>query len=305
MIEIIVKEHRSLYSHNVGVIKKYNDNTYKVMELKSLRNKGVQDNKDYSPKGSVNEDKLDCNIRRAKGKIQEYVLCNPWDYFVTLTLDKKKYDRYDLEKYHKDLTIFIRNLNKKREKKIKYLFIPEQHQDGAWHIHGFISGLNDSDLRKFKSTEKLPIYILDKLEKGQDVFQWVEYFKRFGFCDLEPIKNKARASSYVRKYITKELAKCVKDMGAHMYYCSRGLKKAEIIQKGTVSAKYTPTWNDEHVSVQWVENVTERQVLEYLEYNNNMSKAKIQEQIQTASKKLRLSLHGFREISSDQVIPFT
>lgn len=276
MIRIIDKEARNLYSYNVGVIKKYGNNTYKISVLKSLRNKGVIDSRNFSKKCTVNENKLDCNIRRAKSKIQEYVMCNDWDMFITLTLDQRKYDRYNLAKYHKDLSQFIRDINKNRTDKLKYLFIPEMHKDGAWHIHGFIKGLDQSELRLFTLDEKLPLYIREKLSNGQEVYQWVKYYEKFGFCDLEPVRDKSRASSYVRKYITKELAQCVKETGAHMYYCSKGLKKAEIIQKGTVSAKYNPTYIDEHVSVQWVEFIDDNEALTYLQNKNNTIKQEIQ-----------------------------
>lgn len=276
MINIIAKERRDLYSYNVGVVKKYGSGTYKIMELKTLRNKGVEDNREYSPKGSVHDSKLDCNVRRAKSKIQEYVMCNDWDMFVTLTLDKRKYDRYNLSKFHKDLTQFIRIQNRKSNNDIKYLFIPEEHQDGAWHIHGFIKGLDKSELRLFTLDEKLPLYIREKLIKCQEVYQWIKYYDKFGFCDLEPIRDKKRASSYVRKYITKELAQCVKDTNAHMYYCSRGLKTAEIIQKGTVSAKYNPTYVDDHVSVQWVEHIDDNEALSYLRDKNITIREEIQ-----------------------------
>lgn len=276
LIEIVSKEKRNLYSYNVGIVKKYGHGTYKVAELKTLRNKGVFDNRSYTKKCTVNDKKLDCNIRRAKSKIQEYVMCNEWDMFITLTLDKTKYDRYNLKKFHKDLTQFIRIRNREAHNDIKYLFIPEEHKDGAWHIHGFIRGLDLSELRLFTLDEKLPLYIREKLSNGQEVYQWVKYYEKFGFCDLEPIRDKSRASSYVRKYITKELAQCVKETGAHMYYCSRGLKVAEIIQKGTVSAKYNPTYIDEHVSVQWVEFIDDNEALTYLQNKNNTIKQEIQ-----------------------------
>jgi hypothetical protein len=267
-IRIAYKVPRELYSHDVGILKKYGD-TYKVVRLKTLRNKGMSLINGYVPKGTAHDEKLECNIRRSKAKIQEYVMCNDWDYFVTLTLDKKKYDRYNLERYHKDITLFIRDINKRREIKVKYLFIPEQHKDGAWHIHGFVSGLRPSDLRIFGLDETLPLYIREKLNKGCNVYEWVKYRERFGFCDLEEIKSKERASSYVRKYITKELAQCVKEIGAHMYYCSKGLNKAQEIKRGNVSAKYNPTYQDEHVSVQWLpKDITEQQARDYIQGND-------------------------------------
>lgn len=267
-INIVYKVPKNLYSHDVAILKKYGDG-YKLMQLKTLRNKGMEIKYNYVPKGAAHDEKLDCNIRRAKGRIEEYVRCNDWDFFVTLTLDKRKYNRYDLERFHRDLSLFVKRESRKRSRRIKYLFIPEQHKDGAWHIHGFIYGLKASELRLFELTDKLPQYIRDKLSEGYNVYEWVEYREAFGFCDLEEIKSKERASNYVRKYITKELAQCVKEMGAHMYYCSRGLQKAKEIKRGKVSGKYNPTYEDEHVSVQWLPgNLTEKQAREYIQGND-------------------------------------
>lgn len=276
-IQIAYKVPRNIYSHDVGILKKYGD-VYKVVKIKTLRNKGMSIQYNFVPKGTAHDEKMECNIRRAKGKIQEYVLCNEWSYFVTLTLDPKKYDRYNLEKFHKDMNEFIKGINKRRDSKIKYLFIPEQHKDGAWHMHGFITGLIESDLRIFKLSETLPLYIREKLNKGCNVYEWVKYRNRFGFCDLEEIKSKERASSYVRKYITKELAQCVKDIGAHMYYHSRELKGAEEIKRGNVSAKYNPTYEDDHISMQWLPaDVTEKQAREFIYGNDITTKEIIQD----------------------------
>lgn len=240
MIEITYKKgFYGNYDYNVGYLKKYGDR-YKVQVVGCVRKKGVKLN--IRPKGTVNDKKDDCNIRRAKNRIKEVVLCNDWDYFMTLTLDKRKYDRYNLPKYIKDLSQFIRDLRKKLNRDIKYLLVPEMHKDGAWHMHGFIKGLCISDVELFKVDSKIPFYIKDKLEKGQLVYRWLDYEKKFGFCDLEPIRDKERASSYVTKYVTKDLGTGVTDINAKMYYSSRGLEYAKTIKKGDTSTLYSPDY---------------------------------------------------------------
>ena len=59
--------------------------------------------------------------------IYELAACNPWDWFVTFTLDKNKYDRTNLPKFQKDLSQFIRDFRKKTGAQVKYMLIPEQH----------------------------------------------------------------------------------------------------------------------------------------------------------------------------------
>ena len=239
-IEVVYKQSTSLYDYNVAFLKEYREGVYKVQRLKCVRKQGVS-NSNYSAKNSVNENKLDCNLRRAKNTIKELVMCNDWEYFATLTLDKTKYNRYDLKKYIKDLSQYIRDL-RKRGNDIKYLLIPERHKDGAWHIHGFFSGLNQEELKEFSLSEKLPSYIKNSIKQGKKIWNWVGYSLKFGFNELEEIRDIDKVSSYVTKYITKDLSDTVNELGAKTYYCSRGLKRAKTIKRGYTAENYIPSY---------------------------------------------------------------
>lgn len=84
-----------------------------VSTLGCVRNSDIVcDDDKYSERCSVNDKKLTENIKRSKSKIYELACCNSWDWFFTATLDKSKYDRSDLEKFHKDLTQWFRNYGK-------------------------------------------------------------------------------------------------------------------------------------------------------------------------------------------------
>lgn len=268
-IEIVYKKYvSSAYDYNVAFLKKYG-NRYKVQVLKCVRKKGVKSSV-YSAKGTVNEKKLDCSIRRTKNAIKELVICNDWEYFITLTLDQKKYDRYNLAKFNKDLSQYIRDLRKKYETDIKYLLIPEQHKDGAWHMHGFLMGLPKAELELFDKKQKLPYYILNKLENGEEIYNWVGYQNKFGNCDIEPIRDKERVSSYVTKYVTKDLENSIQELNAKMYYCSRGLSRAKAIKKGCTTEMYNPTYIKQSdtgeflYSEQWLQPMSEKQALMYI-----------------------------------------
>lgn len=52
------------------------------------------------------------------------------------------------------------------------------------------------------------------------------YQEKFGFCSLAHIKDPERAAGYITKYVSKDLARCISDYGAHMYRCSIGLARA-------------------------------------------------------------------------------
>ena len=102
---------------NVAILKMYNPTCYKLSIHRSIPALGSS--VAHKKKGTVNTKKLLANLSRAKNKVQEYALCNNFDYFVTLTIDRLKYDRYDLKKYYKDLGKFINNYNTNHSSKIK------------------------------------------------------------------------------------------------------------------------------------------------------------------------------------------
>ena len=180
--------------------------------------------------------------------------CNPWDFFFTGTLDPSKYDRSDLDSFHKDLTCYIKSLNRSSKRHIKFLFIPELHSDKkSWHIHGFISGLLPEDLKKFAVGDIMGKSIADRVLLGKSVYSWLGYSNKFGYCDLEPISNAEAVSKYITKYINKDLAHSVTDLNAHLYYHSRGLKTAEIIKKGTMSANIAPDFSNEYCDIVWLD----------------------------------------------------
>lgn len=197
-----------------------------------------EDIEDYLEKAE--QGKSEESIRRARDKIFEYSACNDFDYFVTLTLDNQKTEfRTDLKKVYKTISQWFRDY-KKKNKDFCYLIIPEEHKKEGWHFHGLVRGIPKSDLTDFKEIEKtkaLPYYIVNKIKKGQKIYNWDSWSKRWGLNDIEPIGNKEAVEKYITKYCTKELGSSVKEANAQMYYVSKGFKTAEIIVKGTYSGK--------------------------------------------------------------------
>lgn len=205
-----------------------------VSRTNTSLNMSVSINENCNARVHTNEEKLRNNITRARNKIIEYGLCNDFDYFCTFTLDKKKYDRHNLPDFISHLGIFIQNINARSDADIKYVLIPEQHKDGAWHLHGFMKGIPKRMLKLFnrKGKEKLPPFIVQGLKSGRQLYDFPKYRESFGFCCLEPINSKIGATMYMCKYMSKEISSNVRELGAHLYYCSKGLKKAEVIAQG-------------------------------------------------------------------------
>lgn len=232
----------SLYDRDVAVLKDYVIKK-KLSLHRSMRKTGFDIEIKKREKGTVNEEKLDVNIIRAKSAIFELAYCNLWDFFFTFTLDPNKYDRSDLGKWHKDFTQWIRDYNKKHSLSIKFLLIPERHKDGSWHMHGLITGL--------------PLEHLIKNQNGY--LDWLPYREKFGYCSVDHIKNHEAVSKYITKYISKNLQDCIKDINAHMYYCSRGLRRSQIMKKGTLSAISIPwDYEGEYCKVKWFDQGDDR-----------------------------------------------
>lgn len=244
--------HNSPYLYNYGTVKSYGDK-FKLTCLSACRQKGFEI-ENFVRKGEAgNDEKLADNLARAKARIFELAYCNPWKYFVTLTLDKTKYDRYNLPKFIKDLGQMIRDFRKKYGADIRYLLIPESHKDGAWHMHGFLSGLPENELREFTLQDRLPEKIRNRLASGKRAFTWTSYERKFGFADIELIENNEAASKYITKYVTKEAMRTITELNAHTFYASKGLNGHEIIAEGFVNP-FEPDYSNEHCSVKWFDN---------------------------------------------------
>ena len=180
-----------------------------------------------------NDCKLDNNISRAKARVLELALCNPWQYFCTLTINGDKQDRYSLSSYIKDLGNWIGNYNRKFDTKLKYLLVPEQHKDGAYHAHALLCGVSP-----------------DSLIKNQYGYADMPYYKnRFGFISLDPIRDLDKTASYVTKYVTKTFATS-REIGEHLFYSSQGLNGKEVIHDG-ITQPIECSFFNEYVGVEW------------------------------------------------------
>lgn len=200
-------------------IHQYGEGIFKVVAFKGNRDpdfvylRDREDDQHY-------ENKLDSNFSRARSLVLQYALCNPWDYFFTGTLDKAKMDRYDLDTFASRLMQFIRDKRKKYQAKFQVLLIPEHHDDGAWHMHGLVYGLPEEFLSPFAPPAPLKL-----IEGG--FLNWPDYMNKFGFCSLAPIRDRVATAYYVSKYVSKDLSRRSADLGKHLYFHSRPLKKAE------------------------------------------------------------------------------
>jgi hypothetical protein len=180
---------------------------------------------------SVSE-RLDNNISRAKSVIFELAACNEFQHFCTFTLDKSKRDRFDLKTFRRDLAQLIRNINRSRPEweKIKYLVIPENHKDGAWHLHGLFQNLGGA-LEPFTLSDHIPAKIKNQIKEGKKVYNFPKYAEKFGFFTATDISDRLACAKYITKYVTKDIARTRLESGDHLYFASQGLKRREVVVK--------------------------------------------------------------------------
>lgn len=174
--------------------------------------------------GYTNERNIYRSMSRLKNNVYDLMMTNKskFDYFITITFDKQKIEsRYDFEIVSKKLSKFMNNL-KRKEKNIYYIFVPERHQDGAWHFHGLIGNiekLNIIESTNPHSNEKI-------LYEGNQVYNIIEFEKSLGWNTITKIRDNEKAINYMLQYIKKELIYDLKNK--KKIFRSNNLDKAKI-----------------------------------------------------------------------------
>lgn len=183
-----------IYNHCVAV-----DHIKKVGKKKYKRKNAEEDNTRRS-------------VSRSKQTIYELARNGVWEWFVTLTFDGEKVDRYDYSLLSKKLSVWLMNLRKKAPD-LQYLLVPELHKDGAYHFHGLMSNL-----------ENCKITDSGRMAKGKPIYNLGSY--RFGFSTMTRVEDNAAVTRYIAKYVTKDLLKYIGSK--KRYWASRNLERPEV-----------------------------------------------------------------------------
>lgn len=223
---------------------------YKIVYINtSINDKYIYDKEDKEIIDASVDEKRRNNIIRAKNTVLELGLCNDWDYFVTFTIDRLKYNRYDLDMFKKEFTQWIRDTRKKDNTGWKYLLIPELHKDGAWHMHGLLKGVPGDSLKPFE-VGKHPV---DLVNKGYMYHDGI--LNKFGFNSFGKIKDKTASAFYLTKYFSKALGGGL-ELGKHLYFASLGLNRRELVAHGATCWPLGSTYFNEYNGVAWADENT-------------------------------------------------
>lgn len=125
---------------------------------------------------------MERSMRRARAKLRRLALSNGFEYFVTLTLDPAKIDRYDGQAVTKALGRWCDNMVRRHG--LRYILVPERHKDGAFHFHGFFAGdglkVDDSGIQ----WDGRSVYNLPQWSLGFTTAQrlYGDYHAAVGYC---------------------------------------------------------------------------------------------------------------------------
>ena len=159
-------------------------------------------------KKAEGEDRLR-SMRRARAKLRRLALSNEFDWFVTLTLDPARIDRYDPKAIMQTVNRWLDNMVRRHG--LRYILVPEQHKDGAYHFHGFFAG----------EVEAVPSGHYDP--QGHEFYNLPQW--GYGFTTaLRLYGTYSAAVGYVCKYIGKQEGQ--RPMG-RWYYSGGGLKEPD------------------------------------------------------------------------------
>jgi hypothetical protein len=183
--------------------KAYNEQGEKLLKSAHPRNFFTQ-NGIILPKAFIDWEKVEhsknVSLHRSKDNFYAYVLCNKWKYFVTLTFNPKRIDRHN-DKHIKQAYKVFRQQLQRINKNVKIIVVPEPHNDGALHFHGFIG---DIDLSNYlgimidKNGKKC------KSKSGEQLYE-LSLFK-YGYNTVAVLPedcNRTKIANYCISYVTK------------------------------------------------------------------------------------------------------
>lgn len=200
------------------------------------------------------------SLRRTKTKISDITICNDFDLFCTFTFSPEKVnDRADTSECKSKMQKWLKN-QREIHGKFKYVIVPEYHKDGkSLHFHALF--------KNYKGSLKDS----GKLQRGRKVYNITSY--RTGFTTAVKIDNIEKVSSYIKKYITKEMPKFE---GKKRYWCSDNLKRPDKIHNPDIDpftlSQFQQTYQIKHLTISELQTtvpitINKRENLQWQTYN--------------------------------------
>ena len=205
----------------------------------------------YVSEKPTKQELLDSSRRRARRKIFDYCICNEFDTFITLTLDKRLIDRDDYGAVIKKINTFLGN--RVRRHGLKYIGVPEYHKNGGLHFHFAVSGggfkLVDSGTVAVDGVKKpMKVSTADKkkipLEQRHTVYNIADW--KLGFSTaIKTYGQRGALATYLAKELTKDVQKnlvadgSIEKIGGRWYLHGGDLKKPYVVLGNVDYVEYT------------------------------------------------------------------
>lgn len=172
--------------------------------------------KDKDKKKGVKDEERSNVVSRNRTiqKVYEVTRSNMWEWFITLTFNPEKVNSFEYTEVSQVLSKWLNNLKSRYAPDLKYIIVPELHKSGRYHFHGLIA---DTGNMIFEDSGH-------KTFGGETIYNLGNY--KLGFTTATKINDVSRASSYITKYITKDL--CATTANKKRYWCSRNLNEVDI-----------------------------------------------------------------------------
>lgn len=171
------------------------------------------------------ERSLASSLARTRNEIYRWARQCCWEWFITLTFDGAKTERESYRACMERTAKWFNNQKTRNAPDLKYLYVPEQHAKGGWHIHGVMA---DTGNMKFADSGRVSFHgKACRRNAGNSMCPVIYNLSgwRYGFSTATEVTDAHRVSTYILKYITKDL---VADTPyRHRYFRSRNLPEPE------------------------------------------------------------------------------
>lgn len=227
-----------------------------IREEREYENDEKDIENDVEDEESKHNKSVESSKNRTIQSIYGIARANMWDYFLTVTFDPKKVDSTDYELVSKKVIQWLNNLKKRVSPCMRYLLVPELHSDGRkWHFHGLLANCPELSLKDS-----------GLVKDGKVIYNLSNW--KYGFSTVTEVADSGRVSSYITKYITKEL--CDFSKGKKRYWASKNCLRANDVMEIDMVVpddieKYIRSISSEVKYMKQVKNEKSGQIVTYIE----------------------------------------
>ena len=172
--------------------------------------------------------------KRALDTLFGYVLCNKWDYFVTVTFKHGKHNKLSDEAVKYQWQKFRQQLQYKYSD-IKILLVPEDTPTGnhGMHFHGFIGNADIGEyLCPARNNDKTSKNYGDFLytKYGDPIFNFMKKLTNVGFTTVVKLKdnNRLKLVNYMTKYMHKNSSNFEYNENSYLHTYNLNFKDKEL-----------------------------------------------------------------------------